>query len=214
MKIRDFKRHTIVRSNPTHRDDYTAYRSYLCADFEGRCAYCNLHHHSITTPYEIDHFIPVKAFEGIKDELLTDYNNLVYSCKKCNIAKRHQFSGDLSLPNPTNELFYDPCKRDYNDVFFRDEHGAIASHDPKGQEMIDRLKLYRPIHILGWLCEEIVYTIDQLQAAIDAEQDAERKRVLQEAKSKMDSQYVKYNRLFLASYNDKAFTIERMEQVV
>ncbi len=214
MKIRDFKYHDITRSNPPHKDNYRLYRPYLENDFGGRCAYCNLHKSSITTPFEIDHFIPIKTFEGIKDELLTDYTNLVFSCKKCNNAKRHQFDGDIMMPNPTNELFYDPTKVDYNNIFYRDEHGAISSDDTKGIDMINKLKLYRPIHILGWLCEEIINTIDQLQIAINLELEPERKEKLQAAKNKMDSQYVKFNRLFIASYNDASFAIEHEELLV
>ena len=159
MKIDEFKSHTITRSSPKPKNKYSYYKNDLRQDFCGRCAYCNLSDDSITTPFEIDHFITKTAFKDIRPELLTDYNNLIYSCKKCNNAKRGQFSGDLSVSHPTNELFYDPVLVDYNNIFYRNELGAIASDDAKGKHMIEILKLYRPIHILGWLCEKILLSL-------------------------------------------------------
>lgn len=139
---------------------------------------------------------------------------MVYSCKKCNIAKSSKFSGDLTLSTPTNTLFYHPVDTDYNTIFFRNELGAIDSDDKKGREMIGLLKLYRPIHILGWLCEELSATIDRLQDAISVEKDGDRKKLLEQAKSKLDSQYVRYSRLFIASYNDPSFAIEEVMQPI
>lgn len=176
MKIKDFKTHTIARSTPPHYEEYKKYKPYLENDFCNRCAYCNLSDKRITTPFEIDHFIPEVAFKETNPELKTDYNNLIYSCKKCNGTKGGKFKGDLSSQNPTNELFYDPVSVDYNIIFFRNELGAIDSDDPKGKEMIKLLKLYRPIHILGWLCEEIDATADKLEIAIKHENNEFKKR--------------------------------------
>lgn len=208
MKIKDFKQHTITRSSPKHQDNYRNYKDQLANDFCNRCAYCNLHDKSITTYFEVDHFVPYKAFKDKRPELLTDYKNLVYSCKKCNVAKSGKYEGDLTDEKPTNTLFYNPVEVDYNDVFYRNELGAIASDDAKGKKMIELLKLYRPVHILGWLCEEINATADKLQRALDNETDIERKKLLQDALNKMNSQYRKYNNLYIATYNDKSFIIQ------
>lgn len=207
MKIDKFKSHTITRSCPKPKNKYSDYRSILKQDFCGRCAYCNLSDESITTPFEIDHFVPQAAFKDVRPELLTDYNNLIYSCKKCNNAKRGQFSGDLSVAHPTNELFYDPVLVDYNKIFYRNELGAIASDDAKGKQMIKILKLYRPIHILGWLCEKINTTADKLQRAIECENDPSKKEKMEKALTNIESQHRKYYRIFIASYNDNSFTL-------
>lgn len=205
MKIKDFKSHTITRSSPPHYSNYRDYRPYLERDFSERCAYCNLNRKKITTPFEIDHFIPKKVFKTIRPSLETDYNNLVYACKKCNGTKSGKFKGDLSLPTPTNELFYDPVLVDYNTVFYRNELGAIDSDDPKGKEMIKLLKLYRPIHILAWLCEEIGLTADKLERAITSELDVKKKQEYEKAYHSLNRQYRKFIDLFLASYNDEKF---------
>lgn len=207
MKIKDFKSHSITRSSPPHYSLYQNYRPYLEKDFCNRCAYCNLSDKKITTPFEVDHFIPEAAFKETHPELKTDYNNLVYSCKKCNGTKSGKFKGDLSLPNPTNDLFYDPVLVDYNSIFYRNEFGAIDSDDPKGRSMIKLLKLYRPIHILGWLCEEIDATANKLEIAMNQEQNETRKKEMTEAYNSLNAQYRSFFNLFIASYNDKKFNI-------
>ena len=211
MKIKDFKTHTITRSTPPHFSSYGDYKPYLEIDFSERCAYCNLHSKRITTPFEVDHFIPRKAFEGVRPSLDTDYKNLVYACKKCNVAKSGKFEGDLTEDSPTNTLFYDPVLVDYNSIFYRNELGAIDSDDPKGKSMIKMLKLYRPIHILAWLCEEIRTTKDKLQGAIDVETNEAKKQEYQKALNGLNAQYCKFVDLFIASYNDNNFDFVRQD---
>ncbi len=205
MKIRNFKTHNISRSSPPHFNDYHDYKPFLETDFNGRCAYCNLIDNRSMVPFEIDHFIPRKVFEKSRPELETKYENLIYSCKKCNGAKSSKFDGDLSLKNPTNELFYDPVIVDYNSIFFRNELGAIDSNDPKGKSMIKALKLYRPIHILGWLCEQINTTADKLESAISLETNEIKKTEMIKARDELNAQYRSFINLFIASYNDKKF---------
>ena len=211
MKLKDFKTHTISRSTPPHFSSYGDYKPYLEKDFGERCAYCNLHSKRITTPFEVDHFIPRKAFKGVRPSLDTDYNNLVYACKKCNVAKSGKFEGDLTEVSPTNTLFYDPVLVDYNSIFYRNELGAIDSDDPKGKSMIKMLKLYRPIHILAWLCDEIRITRDKLQRAIDTETNESKKQEYQKALDGLNAQYCKFVDLFIASYNDNNFELVRQD---
>lgn len=213
MKIRDFKTHKIIRSTPPHQSKYSDYKPFLKKDFCGRCAYCNLQDTTITTPFEVDHFIPRDIFEPDRKDLDTDYRNLIYSCKKCNNAKRNQFAGDIHSAKPTNELFYDPVAVDYNDIYFRNDLGAIDSDDEKGRETITRLKLYRPIHILAWLCEEMYETAERLERAIKIERDETRKRTLESALYMINAQYRKFSHLFTAAYNDNGFSIADIEDV-
>lgn len=214
MKIKNFKTHTITRSFPPQYANYSAYKPFLKKDFCNRCAYCNLLDSSITTPFEADHFIPRSVFKQGRMDLDTDYKNLVYSCKKCNLAKRHQFAGDISSESPTNELFYDPVLVDYNDIFYRDHQGAIASDDDKGRDSIIRLKLYRPIHILAWLCEEMYETAGKLEMAIRIEKDEKRREKLKLAHNKLNEQYRKLSHLFIAAYNDDRFSIANIDNAV
>ncbi|MDE6261135.1 MAG: HNH endonuclease [Oscillospiraceae bacterium] len=213
MKIKDFKTHKITRSTPPYQSDYARYKPFLKIDFCGRCAYCNLKDITITTPFEVDHFIPRASFKDGRMDLDTDYRNLIYSCKKCNNAKRKQFSGDIHSAHPTNELFYDPVAVDYNDIYYRNHLGAIDSDDEKGKRTITRLKLYRPIHILSWLCEEMYETAERLEKAVKTEEDEIRKQTLESALNMLNAQYRKFNHLFIAAYNDNGFSIAAIEDM-
>ncbi len=153
MRYAAFKNHKIQKTCKEKFDDEKKYRDILKKDFSDRCCYCNMPGGLVTTPYHIEHFIPKKAFEGKRDSLKTDYQNLMWSCPKCNLSKGDKYKGDLEHDDRiVNELFYNPVMTDYNDIFYRNELGGIDSEDPKGREMIRLLKLYRPIIIWhGWL---------------------------------------------------------------
>ncbi|MEA5025953.1 hypothetical protein SDC9_24662 [bioreactor metagenome] len=211
MKNRKFKEHDIIISSPPHRTTHSAYSDDLERDFSCRCAYCNLHKNSVTTPFEVDHFIPRAVFKGIRDDLNNDYRNLVYACKKCNGAKSSKFSGDIKSENPTNNSFYDPRQVDYNTIFYRNDYGAIVSNDAKGRSMIRDIKLYRPIHTMGWLCEKLASMVDKLDVAISYETNCERLVVLQQARDKICYKYFQYERVFKASYNEPDFSVEGLE---
>ena len=214
MKIKDFKNHNIVRSTPPLLPKHSDYKPYLDQDFSKRCAYCNLSRERITTAFEVDHFIPRAAFKKVRPSLENDYNNLVYACKKCNGTKSGKCKVDWTSTSPTNELFYDPVLVDYNTIFYRNQIGAIVSDDLKGKEMIKLLKLYRPIHILGWVCEEINETADKLQEAIDNEINADRKQKLQDALNALNAKYRLLFNLFILSYNDSEFDFLYEENIV
>lgn len=204
--FRDFK---IQRTCTKQYKSYHSYKPFLQKDFHSRCAYCNLLDTQVTTPYEIDHFIPKDIFKDEWPELETTYKNLIYSCKKCNGAKSDQFKGDLSKRVIENELFYDPEETDYNTIFYRDDEGNICSEDKKGRDMINRIKLYRPIHNLAWLCEMTKQTLDKLNAQIEeAGKDSERGKLLIEAKLEFNDYYNECRDIFLANYNNEKFVMQ------
>lgn len=204
--FRDFK---IRRTCTKQYKDYHFYKPFLQKDFHSRCAYCNLLDTQITTSYEVDHFIPKDAFKDEWSELETTYKNLVYSCKKCNGAKSSQFKGDLSKRVIENELFYDPEETDYNTIFYRDDIGTICSEDEKGRDMINRIKLYRPIHNLAWMCEMTKQTLDKLNVQIEkVGKDSEKGKLLIEAKLELNDYYNDCRDIFLANYNNEKFVMQ------
>lgn len=205
MKMYQFKNHDIVRSSPTHKKNYKSYKDDLKKDFQNRCAYCNTCDSIIQAPFEIDHFIPAKICrENSREDLLTDYKNLVYSCKKCNNAKGAQFKGDLSKEKPTNELFYDPVEIDYNSVFFRNEFGIICSDDEKGRKQIIHLKLYRLLYSLGWICEQTKNLISKLDIVIESSEDEQLKNHLLEVQNKLYKQHFLFINQFMIAYKDNS----------
>lgn len=203
-----FKKHNILRNCNEKFDDYHKYKPYLRNDFSCRCAYCNLCDESVTTHFEIDHYIPKDAFESKRPELLTLYDNLVYSCKKCNQAKSSKFKGDVNSNPLNNELFYNPALVDYNTIFYRDESGSIVSDDEKGQNMIKMLKLYRPINNLAWICERLYegyLQITEKMSKLDIESDEY--TLYKEIKYKLLELHSNLYKYFIANYNESCLEV-------
>lgn len=209
---REFRNFNIQRTCTKKFASYGSYKKYLKEDFHSRCAYCNLLDSQITTPYEVDHFIPKDEFKDAWPELDTTYENLVYACKKCNNAKSNQYKGDISKRIIENALFYDPEKTDYNKIFYRDDVGSICSDDAKGRGMINRIKLYRPIHNVAWICEIIRQTLVKLNIQIETvEKDSEKEKLLLEAKNKLNEYYINCHEVFLVNYNNDKFRMNSEE---
>lgn len=206
MKTYPFKKHAIVRSNVSHKSPYRMYRTDLQKDFMGRCCYCNMSDELITTSFHIDHFIPRKEFEGKKNSLLEDYNNLMWACPKCNLSKKDQYSGDIMSTNKIeNGLFYNPVEVDYNSIFYRDNRGVICSDDEKGKQMIKALKLYRPVHRIGWLVERLEKAENMLKIQVDTATDKKKQEDYKEIHRLVASKTVEYEQLLRAFYKGKKF---------
>lgn len=156
MKYKDFRNFKIVRSCDKKYKTCNSYKPFLKKDFKNRCAYCNmLDEIVLPKEYETDHFIPRNTFKDIKPELEYTYDNLMYSCPKCNGKKSDEYEGDINSDKIENNAFYNPIEVDYNEVFYRNEYGGISSENKKGNQMIVKLNLYNPIHNLAWLIDEI-----------------------------------------------------------
>ena len=204
MRYDKFKEHKIQRTCDKHFNVPKKYSPYLQKDFHGRCCYCNMSEELVTVPYHVEHFIPVKVFTGVKDSLDVDYNNLMWSCPKCNLSKGDKYQGDIVNDSEiVNELFYNPVETDYNEIFYRNELGGISSDDPKGREMIKMLKLYRPVHNLAWLLERLEKLCAELEKQKVREKDPERKRLLGAAEGAVAIKCVKIEQEFRAVYKGK-----------
>lgn len=212
MRYEKFKKHKIERTHNIKFDRPQKYRPYLQKDFHERCCYCNMPEALLTVPYHVEHFIPEKAFKGIKDSLKTDYENLMWSCPKCNLSKGDKYQGNIDgTTKVVNELFYNPVETDYNDIFYRNELGGIDSDDKKGREMIKMLKLYRPVHNLAWLLERYENVVKRLDEQQKKETDSERKQILEKAVGKVAMKCVKMEMLFRAVYKGKRVFEEGQE---
>ena len=202
MKISDFRQHKIVRTCSKSYKDYHSYRKDLIADFSNRCCYCNIHGDTLgLSSFQIDHFIPRKQFEGKRDELLTQYSNLMLACPKCNRAKSDQYEGDIMSSAIENRLFYNPEMIDYNSIFYRNELGGISSDDQLGKEMIKRLKLYRTIHNYAWVLELIDNVIKKLNCQIEKAEGDEKEKMT-EVRNKFAYKYYRMRQSFIAAYRE------------
>lgn len=197
MKYAEFKEHKIQRTCTKKFNTPQKYKKYLQKDFHGRCGYCNMSEELVTVSFHVEHYVPEKIFKGKKDFLRTDYNNLIWSCPKCNLSKGDKYQGDLSGDSEIiNELFYNPTQTDYNQIFYRNELGGIDSDDLKGREMIKTLKLYRPVHNLAWLLEQLEKLCDRMEMLVANENDPVQKRRLEEELGKVARKCVIIGRLF------------------
>lgn len=202
-KVKEFRTHLITRTCTKTYKNYSSYKMYLKSDFKNRCAYCNLSDDSITTYFEIDHFIPGSLCKSQnREDLLTDYNNLVYSCKKCNIAKTDQYEGTKDGINLKNIKFYDPVETPLQNIFYRNILGGIDSYDTKGKRMIIDLKLYRLSHNFEWIVETLQGICMKLERKIsELESEGQEASELRSAHSLISEEFHKVHRMFLANYN-------------
>lgn len=213
-RIYKFREHEILRTCDKSYRDYHNYKSFLKIDFKSKCAYCNLSDNTVTTPFEIDHFVPYKKFKESFPELETDYNNLVYSCKKCNLAKRDKHKGGKD----DNLMFYNPVTVDMNKHFCRIK-GKIIGLDQKANEQILELKLYRPIHELEWIVEKLHDQIIELDNKIATENNMDEKEIFTIIKNRLLLLHFEYDNILKLCYNysekdDIYISLEHLEEKI
>lgn len=115
--------HLVARVAPDPKlSTYSAYRQLLRRDFWYSCGYCTIGEtEARAIGFEIDHYLPVK----IRPDLEHDYNNLIYSCERCNNYKR------VKMPTATQ------CQRGFR--FFRPDCDEWLEHfDAAGLEVKGR----------------------------------------------------------------------------
>lgn len=159
-----------ARSAVEARTPYTAYREELRADFHGCCGYCDdSDERADRISFHIDHFAPKTRFP----ELETDYANLVYACRFCNIHKSSKWVGnDAAQHNDGTIGFIDPCTPDYDAHLERGPNGRIGGRTDLGRHIVKELNLSLLRHELLWrarkaraLQAEIYPLIERYKAA-------------------------------------------------
>lgn len=154
-------RRTIVNKKP-----YGQYVSELSEDFHHICGYCGKSEAVTTKGFEIDHFIPQKISEALRDE----YQNLVYSCFTCNRKKGSTWpTGDPNLQNDGTIGFVDPATEEYDAHVMRNEAGAIIAKTPLGKYMCDNVFKFkdRPTDVI-WKAMRIIELKEKLRKKISA----------------------------------------------
>lgn len=188
----------VHRTCSSHHTNYQDYRENLAGDFNHRCAYCDIRD-DLVADFEIDHFIPRKVFKDIDNSLDTNYNNLVYSCKKCNRAKSSKYSGPLTKGMLENQFFYDPTKVNFNDIFYRNKFGVILSDDLKGKKIIEYLRLQNPIYAFGWLIDYLDKIIEELNFVTHPNLNIQN-NILRLQNNLLNCR-IELNKIFTANYN-------------
>ncbi len=138
-------------------------KMYLRNDFKFECAYCGMKEkYNVMGEqlFEKDHFV---SRQSDVEWDINCYDNMVYSCRKCNGTKSDQ----------NIEMILDPCKDDIYEgkhphihKLGAEEHYRLQAVTVQGQQFIDDLKLdsqfYRKMRQMQSEHEKIRRTIYQL----------------------------------------------------
>jgi hypothetical protein len=149
--------------NPPLFGNYEKYRPWLRVDFRYRCAYCERTEAYLRGEemFEIDHFKP-RRFK----ELVANYENLYYSCQKCNRDKSNTWPSDEEFSGGFR--FSDPCTEDMYLSHFREAaNGELEALTNCGQFTCDHIRLYRPT-LVKWRQEKRIASeeIAKLETAL------------------------------------------------
>ena len=117
------------RHGPVGYSDYASYRPWLRDEFSFRCAYCLAREQwgRVSGEFDLDHFVPQAA----NPSLATEYDNLVYSCHRCNLRK-----ADDAVPDPLRTLTSETVKTHFD--------GTLAGLTSEADRLIRALFLNSP----------------------------------------------------------------------
>ncbi len=127
----------VNRSLVEVKADYHSYLQELRDDFWFSCAYCSCTEiEACGIGFQIDHYLPRHS----NPELENKYNNLMYSCQKCNSFKSGWISSKKAI-----ELGYRVIKVDESDPrdFFKLVDDKLVGLDKTGDFNIQLLELNR-----------------------------------------------------------------------
>lgn len=146
--------------------NWAEHKPDLKIDFNSKCAYCDSFDGFRHTYFEVDHFIPKDFFLKFGKISLTEYKNLVYSCKFCNNCKRAKWPTQKEdLFNDGAIGFEDPATNLYDAHFYRTNDGGIMWNTEVGKWMFREAfqfdKRQNSIKIL-WNLNKLQLIIDSL----------------------------------------------------
>lgn len=141
-------------------------KSRLVEDFNSRCGYCDdLDKYSGGyAVYHVEHFAPKDKFP--EAEFL--YDNLLYACPYCNIAKSNKWIGDTREKAVINNRgFVDPCDDEYYIHLGRDDSGRIIYKTDLGKYMYEELNLHLIRHEINFKMGQMESRIEALKSRIE-----------------------------------------------
>lgn len=199
----------IRRLNPSRNptgENWREHKADLKQDFNRHCAYCDSFDGFRDSFFEVDHFIPKDFLKLYGTISLTDYSNLVYSCRHCNNAKRAQWpTGSEIVFHNDKEGYIDPCSPELDNHLYRTEDGAIMWKTALGKWMCqkgfnfderqDAIKLLYKFNKLRILIEELTAVNETMDKKSKEYKKAELKI------SELAITYCKYHRELMDFYN-------------
>lgn len=120
------------RHGPRGYSSYARFLPWLRDEHEFRCTYCLSREQWVVRlgGFVIDHFVPA-AFDP---QAVAEYDNLLYACTACNVAK-----GIQVVPDPTKVLAAGMASVQ--------EDGRIEGHTRDAQVLIDAIGLNDPEYV-------------------------------------------------------------------
>lgn len=119
------------KHGPGGYKQFQPYRPWLRDEFTFRCVFCLRREQwgTIMGMWDIDHFVP-QSGDG---SLTLTYDNLLYACRPCNIAK-------------SNSALPDPCVVGYGKCLRVHRNGKVTALNDDGKLLIETLRLDNEDH--------------------------------------------------------------------
>ena len=145
-------------------------KKYLAQDFNHRCAYCDDldRYNGGMRSYHVEHFAPKEKFPALK----YTYDNLLYACPYCNVAKSDKWPSDSPEISVVGDKgFIDPCTEEYYKYIYRNEDGSIGYNGKLGKYIYNELNLYLKRHQVNYNLVSINERIKELRDIIRREKE-------------------------------------------
>jgi 5-methylcytosine-specific restriction endonuclease McrA len=161
------------RTGYKKQKDIQKYTNILKEDFQNMCGYCGKDLNIIKCPYQKDHLIPEKIAKAVgRYDLLTDYNNLVYSCRVCNRNKWDNWPFDnVDKTHDDKVGFVDPASKEYDEHLMRDEVGRIVPKTQVGSYMCEVLNFSNRLTDIWWKISAIYKEIIEIDGMLEKEKN-------------------------------------------
>ena len=106
--------------------------------------------------------------------MLTDYNNLVYSCRVCNRNKWHNWPFDNANQTHDDHVgFVDPATEEYNKHLERDDSGRIVPKTSVGEYMCEIFNFSNRLTEVWWKLSVISKEITEIDGLLEKEKTIE-----------------------------------------
>ena len=163
------------RTNYRKANDIQRYTKILREDFGNMCGYCGKDFNIINCPYQKDHLIPEDIAKKVgRLDLLTDYNNLVYSCRVCNRNKWHNWPFDnVDKTHDDKVGFVDPATEEFDEHMMRDENGRIVPRTQVGIYMYKIFNFSNRLTDVWWQLSVISKEINEIDSLLEKEENVD-----------------------------------------